>query len=96
VKLSQGGLGVRDLPLFNEAISGKLLWKFMNGKKWLPSNIVKVGLVGLPLYRKALMGVVFGDILLKVESNSLLTFLLRLVMVSLRFSHMIGHVRRPH
>lgn len=51
-------------------------------ENWSPSIMVMVDLVVPPLYLMALIGIVFGDILQKVESNSLLTFRLRLVMVS--------------
>ena len=63
-------------------------------EKWLPSNMVRVDLV--PLYRMTLMGIVFEDILLKIGNDSLLTSLLRLVMVPPCFCVTIGGVRRPY
>jgi len=49
-------------------------------EKWLPSSVMRVNSVGPPLYL-AVMGMVFGHILPKVRSDSVFTFLLRLVMV---------------
>ena len=43
--VSGGGLGVRDLRLFNEALLGKWLWRFMNEKGilWREAVVVKYG-----------------------------------------------------
>ena len=58
------------------------------GEKWLPSTMVTVGSVVLALYLVVRMGIFFRDILIKVGSDSILTFLLRLVTVVLFFSGM--------
>ena len=44
----QGGLGVRDLRLFNEALLGKWLWRFLNEKDnfWRKEVATKYGEVG--------------------------------------------------
>ena len=40
-----GGLGIRDLRLFNEALLGKWLWRFMNekGNLWRKVVTIKYG-----------------------------------------------------
>ena len=47
--LSIGGLGLRDLRLFNEALLGKWLWRFMNkkGNLWRKVVAIKFGTTSL-------------------------------------------------
>ena len=66
---------MRELRVFNEALLGKWLWRFMNekGNLWRMVITIKYGtmdLVSFPLSRGALMGIVFGDIFPKVEGDS--------------------------
>jgi len=68
--ISLGGLGVKDLRLFNEALLEKWLWRFLNEKGNLWREVVAIG-------RMVLMGAVFGDTYLKVGRVSLLTFPVR-------------------
>lgn len=47
--LRKGGLGIRDLIIFNEAILGKWLWRFINEKNKFRRTVVraKYGVEGL-------------------------------------------------
>jgi len=55
-------------------------------EKWLPSNMARADLIGPPLYRIAPMGIVFGDILLTIRSDSFLISPFRSVIVPLFYS----------
>jgi len=54
----QGGLGVRDLRLFNEALLGKWLWRFLNEKDnfWRKAIATKYGEEGLGWFPSAHLG----------------------------------------
>ena len=45
----KGGLGIRDLIIFNEALVSKCLWRFMNEKDklWRTVVMAKYGVEGL-------------------------------------------------
>jgi len=84
--VSLGGLGVRDLRLFNESLLEKWFWRFLNekGSLWREVVVIKYGSSSFGWYPTMPNGAydaVFGDLSLNVGGNSLLTFPLRLVMV---------------
>ena len=54
----QTGLGVRDLQLFNKII-GKWLWRSFV-ERWLPSNVMRLVLVGFLLLVMVLIGIASG------------------------------------
>jgi len=63
--VSQGVSIVKDLCLFNEALLGKLSWRFMNekGNLWRKVVIIKYGegeFGWFPLFLIALICIVFG------------------------------------
>ena len=56
--VDKGGLGVRDIRIFNEALLGKWLWRFLNekGNLWRKVVASKYGVVGFGWYPSAPRG----------------------------------------
>ena len=84
---SIGGLGVRDLRLFNEALLGKWLWRFLNEKDnlWRKVVAIKYGTTNFGWYPSRSRGSYgcTGDTYLNAGRVSFLTFTLRWEMEQL-------------
>ena len=83
--VSSGGLGIRKVRLFNEALLEKWLWRFGLEKDALWRRVIEVkycidGVVGVPILFLVLMVLVYGKILVGDGLPYLITFCMILVM----------------